>query len=177
MEGDYMRTGESVRIFCAVLMAMLFLAVAFWMAPAARAQQATGAITGVVTDPSGAPVAGAMVTVTDADRGTSLKTQTNTDGVYNFPQLPNGQYQLRVEANGFQTALRGNVTLELNQTAKLDFAMVIGQVSQTLQVTETAAPLQTQTTEVGSVMEASTIANLPLETRNYNQLTLLVPGS
>ena len=55
--------------------------------------------------------------------------------------------------------------------------MVIGQVSQTVEVTETAPPLQTQTTEVGTVMEASAIANLPLETGNYNQLTLLVPGA
>jgi hypothetical protein len=173
LERDYMRTRESRRNFWAILMAVMALVVA----PALRAQQATGAITGAVTDPSGAPVAGATVTVTDAERGTSLKTPTNADGIYNFPQLSIGQYSLRVEANGFQTAVRGAVALELNQTAKLDFAMVLGQVSQTLQVTDTVPQLQTQTTEVGTVMEASAIANLPLETRNYNQLTLLVPGA
>ena len=86
IERGYMRTGKSRRIFCAVLMVVTALLVA----AAAHAQQATGAITGAVTDPSGAPVAGATITVTDADRGTSLKTQTNTDGLYNFPQLPIG---------------------------------------------------------------------------------------
>jgi hypothetical protein len=147
------------------------------LAPAAHAQQATGAITGGVTDPSGAPVAGATVTVTDTERGTSLATRTNTEGLYTFPQLPIGRYQLRVEANGFETSVASNVGLALNQTARIDFAMTLGQVTQTLQVTENIQLLQTQTTEVSSVMEASAISNLPLETGNYNQLTLLVPGA
>ena len=168
-----MRTGESRRIFCTAWMVVMALLIA----PAARAQQATGVITGAVTDPSGAPVAGASVTVTDTERGTSLKAQTSTDGFYNFPQLPIGQYSVRVEANGFQTALRGNVTLQLNLTATVDFRLTLGQISQTVEVTETVPLLQSQTTEVASVMEASAIENLPLETGNYNQLTLLVPGS
>ena len=151
--------------------------VALLIAPSARAQQATGVITGAVTDPSGAPVAGASVTVTDTERGTSLRAQTNTDGLYSFPQLPIGQYNVRVEANGFQSSLRNNVTLELNLTATVDFRMTLGQISQTVEVTETVPLLQSQTTEVSSVMEASAIENLPLETGNYNQLTLLVPGS
>ncbi|HTW63917.1 MAG TPA: carboxypeptidase regulatory-like domain-containing protein [Bryobacteraceae bacterium] len=168
-----MKKGGSRRIFCV----MFALLAALALPAAIRAQQATGSITGVVTDPSGSALAGATVTATDVERGTSLKTQTNTDGLYNFPQVPIGQYELRVEANGFQTAVRGNVMLELNQTAKIDFALVIGQLSQTVQVTEEAPPLQTQTTEVGTVMEASAISNLPLETGNYNQLTLLTPGA
>ncbi len=168
-----MRTGESRRIFCTAWMVVMALLIA----PSARAQQATGVITGSVTDPSGAPVAGASVTVTDTERGTSLKAQTNTDGVYNFPQLQIGQYNVRVEATGFQTSLASNVGLALNQTAKFDFAMQLGQVTQTLEVSETIQLLQSQTTEVASVMEASAIENLPLETGNYNQLTLLVPGA
>ena len=143
----------------------------------AHAQQATGAITGVMSDPSGAAIAGANVTVTDTARGTGIKTQTNAQGIYNFPQLPIGNYEVRAEANGFQTAVRRGVSLNLNQVESIDFSMVVGQVSQTLEVNEAAPLLQTETTDVGTVMEASAIANLPLETRNYNQLTLLVPGS
>ncbi len=167
-----MRMGELRRISLAVVALIALLAT-----PGAHGQQATGAITGVVTDPSGAAVKGAAVTVTDTERGTSQKVQTNSEGVYNFPQVSIGQYSVRVEASGFQSAVRSNVMLELNLTATIDFKMNIGQVSQTLEVTDAALPLQTQTTEVGSVMEASAIANLPLETRNYNQLTLLVPGA
>jgi hypothetical protein len=82
-----------------------------------------------------------------------------------------------VEVTGFQTVVKPGVELVLNQAAKIDFALTIGQVSQQVEVTEGAPVLQTQTTEVGTVMQAHAIANLPLETRNYNQLALLVPGS
>jgi hypothetical protein len=157
--------------------AIAILMMVLSMAPFATAQQATGAITGAITDPSGAALGSATVTVTDADRGTTLKTQTNTEGVYNFPRLPVGKYSVSVEAAGFQTAVRSAVQLDLNATARVDIAMVIGQVSQRMDVTESAPLLQTQSTQVGSVMDASAIANLPLETRNYNQLTLLVPGA
>lgn len=168
-----MKTGESRRIFCALLMVVTALTII----PTLRSQQSTGVITGVVQDPSGAAVAGATVTVTDTQRGTSLKTQTNQDGLYNFPQLPIGNYQLSVEANGFQTAIRGNVALALNQTATIDFSMTLGQISQTVEVTGGAPPLQTETTEVSTVMDSLAISSLPLETGNYNQLTLLTPGS
>src|SRR6185503_13730235 len=86
-------------------------------------------------------------------------------------------YELRVEASGFQTAVRPAFSLVLNQTANVDITMAIGAVSQQLEISASAPVLQTQTTEVGSVMEAHEIASLPLQTRNYNQLALLVPGA
>ena len=147
------------------------------MATGVWAQETTGAITGQVTDPSGAVVAGAMVTAKDVDRGATWKTDTNAEGTYNLPRLPVGKYELRVEATGFQTAVRPPFDLTLNQTARVDISMALGQVSQTLEVTSAAPLLQTETTEVSSAMQANAIAGLPLETRNYNQLGLLVPGA
>src|SRR5215469_9257825 len=144
---------------------------------AAWAQEVTAAITGKISDPSAAAIAGAAVTARDTERGTVWKTVTNMEGTYNLPRLPIGTYELRVEATGFQTILRPPFHLELNQTARLDFTMMLGQVSQTLEVTSVTPLLQTETTQVSSVMQASAIANLPLETRNYNQLALLVPGA
>ncbi len=141
------------------------------------AQEASAGITGKVSDPSGAAVANANVTARDVDRGTAWTTKTNDEGVYNFSRLPIGHYEVKVEATGFQTALNKAFDLQLNQTAKVDLALTLGPVSQQVEVTSAAAALQTQTTEVCTVMEASAIANLPLETRNYNQLTLLVPGA
>jgi len=161
------------RIFALVLAIALLAAVV----PYAAAQEASGNITGKITDPSGAAVAGATVTVTDVARGTVWTTRSSDDGTYNIARLPAANYTLKVEATGFQTALRPSFELTLGQTAKVDIALTIGQVSQQVEVTSAAPVLQTQTTEVGSVMEASAIANLPLETRNYNQLTLLVPGA
>jgi hypothetical protein len=143
----------------------------------AGAQDTSATITGRITDPSGAAVANAKVSATDADRGTAFRAQSNADGVYNLPRLPIGRYEVRVEANGFQTAVHPALSLSLGQTASLDIALTLGQLSQQVVVTAGDEVLQTQTTEVGTLLEASSIANLPLETRNYNQLTLLIPGS
>jgi hypothetical protein len=140
-------------------------------------QETTAAINGQVNDSSGAAVGGAAVTAKDLDRGTVWPTKTNDQGYYNLPRLPVGNYELRVEAQGFQTAVQRSVQLNLNQTAKIDFQMQVGQVSQTMEVTSSAPLLQTESTHVGTVMEASAIASLPLETRNYNQLALLMPGT
>jgi hypothetical protein len=136
------------------------------LAQAAIAQEITGAITGKVTDPSGAAIVGATVIARDADRGTASRTTTNEVGLYNLARLPIGRYEIRVEASGFQSAVRPAFQLALNQTATVDMTMSIGQVSQTMEVTSAAPVLQTQTTEVGTIMAAQAIASLPLETRN-----------
>ncbi len=171
-KGVFMRTSKShTWIWAALALTVLILAPISW------GQEVTAAITGRVTDPSGAALPSAAVTAKDADRGTIWKTVTNSDGVYNFPRLPIGRYEVRVKASGFQAAVHAAFALELNQTARVDITMTIGQVSQQMEVSGAAPILQTDTTDVSSVMEASAIENLPLETRNYNQLALLVPGA
>ena len=156
----------------------LILAVALQITCARNGMaQESSAITGKVSDPSGAAVANATVTGKDVDRGTVWSTKTNTEGVYNLPRLPIGRYELRVEAGGFQKALRPAFSLELNQTARIDIVLTIGALSSTVEVTSAAPLLQTDSSQVGSVMEAHSIASLPLETGNYNQLALLVPGA
>src|SRR5262250_87312 len=82
-------------------------------ANAAWAQEVTAAITGTVTDPSGAPLAGATVTAKDTDRGTTWPATTNSDGIYALLRIPVGSYNLRVEAKGFQTAVYPPFTLVL----------------------------------------------------------------
>ena len=157
---------------------LLILGVALFLAVAQMGfAQESSAITGKVSDPSGAAVAGAAVTAKDVDRGTVWPTKTNDEGIYNLPRLPIGRYEVRVEANGFQTALRPAFNLDLNQTARIDIPLTIGSVASTVEVTSGAPLLQTETTQVGTTMEASSIASLPLQTGNYNQLTLLVPGA
>ncbi|HLJ48319.1 MAG TPA: carboxypeptidase regulatory-like domain-containing protein [Bryobacteraceae bacterium] len=140
-------------------------------------QEVTAAITGQVTDPTGAPIANAKVVAKDTQRGTVWTAQTNELGFYNLPRVPVGNYQVTVEAQGFQTAVHPPFDLSLNQTARLDFPMKIGAVSTQVEVTSSAPLLQTDTTQVSTVMESSSIISLPLETRNYNQLALLTPGA
>jgi hypothetical protein len=155
----------------------LFLFAAFVSAIPLRAQDVTASITGVVSDPTGAMIAAAAVTATDLDRGTIFSTVTDSAGAYNLARLPVGRYQVKVASTGFQAAVQPQVELVINQVAKLDFQLKVGNVTETVEVTGTAPILQSETTTLGTVMQSAAITSLPLESRNYNQLTLLMPGA
>ena len=143
----------------------------------AMGQEVTAAIVGTVTDPSGAPVAGAAVTATDTERGTVWTAKTNDTGAYNLLRLPVGNYKVKISAQGFQSAVQPPFTLVLNQTARVDIQLKVGQVSETVEVSGAAPVLQTQSVEVSTVIDANTNVSLPLASRNYLQLTLLAPGA
>src|ERR1700728_4040695 len=124
-------------ILSVVLIALIFPALS-------PAQQVTAAITGRVTDASGATVPGANVVATDKDRGTEWPTTTNADGVYNLPRLPIGSYSLKVEHAGFQVSQVQSIVLDMNQVARIDVALQVGNVTQTVEVPSSAPLLQTQ---------------------------------
>ena len=147
------------------------------LAGSAWAQQVAASITGRVTDPTGAAVAGARVTATSVERGIAYPGTTNTEGYYNLPNLLVGSYNVKVEATGFQTATQSNITLQMNQVAKMDFQLKVGNVQTTVEVTSAAPVLQTEQTLLGQVIDSRTDTTLPLATRNYVQLTLLAPGT
>src|SRR6266849_1445205 len=158
-------------LFLMTLVALLCSANAAW------GQDVTATITGTITDSSGAPLAGATVTAKDTDRGTVWSATTNESGIYNILRIPVGSYSLKVEAKGFQTALYPAFTLVLNQTARVDVQMKVGAVAETVEVTGETPLLQTQSTEVSTLVDAVTVTSLPLAARNYIQLTLLSPGA
>src|SRR5579871_5553189 len=139
-------------------------------------QEVSAGITGRVTDPSGSSIVGATVTAKDLDRQTPWVTKTNDDGIYAFPRIPIGRYELKVEATGFKAYLNSEFTLEVNQRARLDVAMQVGAVQETVTVTGEAPVLQTDTTQVGAVIASQTIENTPLISRNPVALTLLTAG-
>jgi hypothetical protein len=140
-------------------------------------QEVTGSIQGTITDPSGAAVTGAKVTATDVDRGTAFRTESNGSGYYNIPRVPVGTYSVRVEHPGFNMSQQPGVPIALNQAARVDVGLTIGNVSTLVDVTAAPPVIQTDSTHVGMVMDAGAITALPLETRNYNQLALLTPGA
>ncbi len=140
-------------------------------------QEVTAGIVGTVSDPSGAPIKGATITVTDTERGTVRTAETNDTGSYNLSRVPIGTYQLKVSAQGFQTAVHSSFVLTLNQVARIDIDLKVGQVSETVEVTSGAPVLQTETTQVNTIINSATNDNLPLASRNYVQLTLLAPGA
>jgi hypothetical protein len=158
------------------ILAAIALAVLLAASPL-RAQEVTGAISGTITDPSGAPMVGATVTAADVARGTTFPTHTNSDGAYYLTQLPIGRYTVKVESNGFQTAVKPAFDLVLDQVARVDVQMTVGTMSQTVEVQGLAPLLQTETTELGTHIDNVVTQNIPLITGNYNELTLLTPGA
>jgi hypothetical protein len=157
-------------------MAILLMAGLVSVLQPAGSQEVTANIVGTVTDPSGAPVNGATVVATDVDRGTAWNAVTNDAGAYNLLLLPIGAYTVKVTAAGFETLSHAPFTLVLNQTARVDVQLKVGKISETVEVSGAAPILQTETTEVSTLIDANTNVSLPLASRNYLQLTLLAPG-
>ncbi len=142
----------------------------------AGAQVTTGTILGAVTDSTGAAVAGAQVTVTNVNRGTTQQYTTDQTGAYTAPFLVPGTYRVDVEKAGFKRASSVNTQLDVDQKARVDFSMQLGEMSQTITV-EAAAPLvRSETAELGEVVNQHSVETLPLNGRNFAQLVYLVPG-
>src|SRR5262249_45114204 len=140
--------------------------------------QVTGVATlqGVVTDGSDAALANAEVTVTNLDTGVAVKATTNETGLYRVPALNPGRYSVEAKANGFAAARVNETRLEVGQTARLDFSLKIGNVSETVEVTSQATLLNSETTDVGQVIDGKRIVEMPLNGRNYLQLAQLTAG-
>jgi len=138
--------------------------------------QTSGEITGLVTDPSGAAVSGAGVTVTNKATGATRRATTNNEGLYAFPALLPGVYELKVEAAGFKTAQLDNITLEVQQTSRRDVTMEVGAVGETVTITSVGALLNAENTTVGTVIENKRIVDLPLNGRNFLQLVATAPN-
>jgi hypothetical protein len=138
--------------------------------------QTGGQITGEVKDPSGASVPEATITVTNTATNVARTTTTNTAGLYSFPALTPGMYQVKAVASGFQTAVTNDVQLQVQQTARVDFSLTVGQSTQTLEVAANAALLATENATVGTVIEEQRIMELPLNGRSFFSLVALSPN-
>ncbi|HEX4275691.1 MAG TPA: TonB-dependent receptor [Bryobacteraceae bacterium] len=135
--------------------------------------QQTG-ISGGVSDPSGATVASAKVSITGED-GTKATTLTNTGGLYQFPGLRAGNYRLRMEAPGFTPAER-TITLLVGQTATVDVAMQLSETSSAVNVEAAANAVDTSNSNVAGEVSPTEMSKIPLNGRNYLQLAMMVPG-
>ncbi len=165
---------SNLRVVCWVVVS---LALAFSAAQRVIGQEVTATVTGTVTDSSGAAVVGATVNVKSVERGVVYSATTNEVGLYRVPQLPVGNYEVKVEKAGFSSVAYPAFTLSLNQVARIDVEMKVGQVTETVQVTGAAPVLKTESTQVDTIIDAATNDALPLATRNYVELTLLSPGA
>jgi len=138
--------------------------------------QATGSISGAVTDSAGGAAAGAKVTVTASSIGISRSSTTDEKGRYLFPLLGVGNFTVQVALKGFQTAAAADIRLQVDEHRELDFTLVPASVTTTLEVTATPVEVQTGNSTLGQVITAQQVSDLPLNGRDFVQLATLTPG-
>src|SRR5437867_884789 len=158
----------------ATKLALLFLITGMLAPPILG--QTFGGITGVVSDPSGAVIPGVMITVTNPQTNFTRTAISNETGNYSFPSLLPGLYDVRAGLAGFQSEVRAGVELQVQQTARIDFQMKIGSVSETVNVLGGAPLLNTENSTVGTVIEQKRIEDLPLNGRSFISLIALSPN-
>jgi hypothetical protein len=141
------------------------------------AQTFRGTILGTVTDPSGAVVAGAKVTVKNLGTGLERSTETSADGSYTLPELPIGTYKVTVTSANFQTFVATDVVVDVSSERRVNAAMKTGQVSTQLTVEGDLLPqVETTSTEIGGTLTSDTIESLPVNGRDYQKLIYMNPG-
>ncbi len=138
--------------------------------------QTDASIRGTVTDPTGDPVAKAGVTVLNAETGLARSATTNAAGIYSVPNLPVGTYLVTVEVEGFQTVLIQNVVLTVGVTRQVDAQLEVGELAEEITVTSSSVIVETIGGEVAGLITGEQVRELPLNGRNFLQLTQLMPG-
>lgn len=142
----------------------------------APAQAIYGSLYGTVTDPAGAAVSGATVTVTDVQKGTSQTVQSNADGGWTVDHLVPDTYKVRVEAPSFSAGQAANIDLHADTSQEIDIPLAIEGSTQTVTVTTEVPALKTDRADVSEILDQRSIANLPNFQRNFTSFLLLTPG-
>jgi hypothetical protein len=151
--------------------------LAFLLPVAGWGQVDQGAITGTVSDSSGAVLAGANVTLTATETGLTLQTQTNQSGNYTFSPIKIGNYSVSVSVSGFQTLTRENLHVNAQQRLEVNLRLTPGAIAETVTVTSAAPLLQNETSAVGQTIDTKTINETPLNGRNWVYIAQLTAGS
>src|SRR6266849_3220262 len=141
------------------------------------AQTTSGSIVGTVSDASGGVIAGASVTITNMDTGIAVKTATDNAGNYVITPLQVGLYSVAVEAAGFKKSVRSDITVNVQDRIRVDAALEVGAVTDTVEVQAAAPLLQTDTSYLGQVVESQRIVDLPLNGRYFSRLAILTAGT
>jgi len=152
--------------------ALLILAVGSALAQSAT----TGALTGTITDASGAVIVGATVTATNVATGQSRSVATDTSGLYKISLLPPGNYSVKFSASGFKTVEVPSVTVDVTETVTVNRSLEVGATTQQVTVESTVETIQAQNATVGGLVSGETVTDLPLSTRNFTQVIDLSPG-
>jgi hypothetical protein len=136
----------------------------------------TASISGTVTDTSGAVIAGATVTATNVDTGVVTTETTNAQGFYSFQSLPLGKYTIGVQQSGFKAYTETGLVLDVNSALVVDVKLQVGAASEKIEVSSSALHVDTESTQMGEVINGKEMTDVPLETRSYTDLLALQPG-
>ena len=153
----------------AILLAVVLLPVA------GLAQSTRGAISGTVTDAARTPLPGVAVQIIHSETNRFRDARTDTLGDFTFSSLPPGEYRLKVDHEGYRGHLQ-QVTLRLNQDVQIDIPLLPGRRTDTVEVSGAPEPLRTESAALGGLVENRQITGLPLDGRNFFELSLLLPG-
>ena len=164
------------QIFGAISAAVLLFLVFCALAAPAHAQLYAGSVTGVVSDPTGALISGADLTLTDAEKGFTFTAKTDTNGRYLFRGLPPGTYSLTAKAAGFKEQTRAGIKVDVSQNVGADFSLRMLGTMETVTVSTTAPLLGTEDAVTGQVVDRKFINDLPLNGRGVFNLAFLAPG-
>jgi carboxypeptidase family protein/TonB-dependent receptor-like protein len=141
------------------------------------AQTPSGEISGVIYDPTGSVVAGVKVTLTNQATNAVREVATNESGLYAIPAIPPGVYLLKVEKTGFRAIERRNVEVLVGSSSRIDVTLEIGELTNVVEIAGGAPVIQSENASIGTVIENRSVVELPLNGRNYLQLTSLIPGA
>ncbi|HVR70391.1 MAG TPA: TonB-dependent receptor [Vicinamibacteria bacterium] len=158
------------------LWALALAAAAVLASPSGASAQATGAITGVVTDDSGALLPGATVQATSQATGQVRTAASGADGFYTLPLLPPGLYNVAASLSGFAPHTREGVRVSVAETARVDVSLKVGPLAETVVVQADAPLIETTNATLGIVIDEKKVVDLPLNGRNFAQLGTLIPG-
>jgi hypothetical protein len=168
---NQIRTGHLGQSIARLLVALCVLTTA----PALYAQTDTARVEGTVTDSSGAAISGATVTITDLQNNAVMTVKSGSKGDFTASALEPGTYHAEVTASGFSTEVE-DFKLDVSQVQALNFKLAIGAATTTIEVTDAAPMVQTESSESGLVINDRELTDLPLNGRNFTQLALLTPG-
>jgi hypothetical protein len=171
-----MSSSKPSRLSCWLTSLSLVLSLCLVCSTLLSAQSTGGRILGRVADSSGAVLAGVKVTLTNEATGVSADTTTSGNGDYGFPQVSVGTYRIEFDLAGFKKNVQRGVNVDLNQVLTLNSVLQIGQTKEVVEVTSEAPLVDTTSTQLGSIMDAHQVSNLPLNSRDTYQLLQLQPG-
>jgi hypothetical protein len=163
--------------FRRLVVAMLVALAVAGLPAAANAQATRGTILGTITDQTGAAMPGVTVVATETRTNVSHDTVTNETGNFTFPNIPDGVYNVKAELQGFKTVVREGIRLAVNTSIRVDLALAVGELAETVTVSGETPLLQTDRTDTGRVLESIQVASMPLAfNRNFQGMVATVPG-